>query len=94
MPLAVASVNTGGTPIAFCRILVIVAATWYVWALMTPVVARLAEHHRIERPFSAGALGIHVVAALSACAIQALVAAITTSEVGQSPAPFTGIFAY
>jgi two-component system, LytTR family, sensor kinase len=61
---------------------------------MTPVVTRLAERHRIERPLDVGALGVHAVAAFLACVIQAFVAAISTYAIGQSPAPLVGIFTY
>jgi sensor histidine kinase YesM len=94
MPLALASADAGGTPIAFWRILLMVAATWYVWAAMTPTIAHLAERQHIERPLKPKPLAIHAGAALFACAIQALTATIVTRLFGNTPATFSEIFSY
>ena len=71
-PLTIVSQNGSGPPVAVWRVLLVVCASWYVWAAMTPFIVRLAERRRLERPLSARVIVIHLVAALVACAVQAL----------------------
>ena len=70
-PVTIVARNGSGPPVAVWRVLLVVCASWYVWAGMTPVIVRLAERRRLERPLAARIILIHLVAALLACAVQA-----------------------
>lgn len=94
-PLAILSLRTAGQGMTLWRVLLIVCATWYVWAAMTPLVARLAERRRLNRPLAPRVLLIHSGAALLACVIQALSAALATQVLAPTPdATFVGVFVY
>ncbi len=95
VPLTIFSLGAGGQQVPFWRMLLIVGATWYVWAAMTPFIVRLADRRRLERPLSARTVATHLVAALSACAVQALTAAVATQTLAPSPgAAFGAVFVY
>lgn len=83
LPVTLLGLRTGEYSVPIWRVLLMVGATWYVWALMTPIVVRLAERHRLERPLTARVIALHFGAALAACAVQAL----TTASISQLLAP-------
>ncbi len=88
-------VQTAGPHPEFWRMLVVAAACWYVWALMTPVIERLAERKAIERPVAAGVIAVHVAASLTACAVQALTTAVASQWLMPTPgAPIGAVFLY
>ena len=78
MPFTILSLRASAEPVSLWRVLVIVAASWYVWAAMTPAIVRLAERRRLERPITAGTIAVHLAAAVGACAVQAGIAAVAT----------------
>lgn len=89
------SLRATGQPVALWRVLIIVAASWYIWAVMTPVIVRLADRCRLERPLTTGVIAIHLIAALVACALQALATAVAIAAVGASAGvPFVSVFIY
>lgn len=89
------SLRATGQPIALWRVLPIVAASWYIWAVMTPAIVRLADRHRLERPLSVRVIAIHLIAALVACALQALATAVAIAAVRASAGvPFVSVFIY
>jgi sensor histidine kinase YesM len=94
-PFVVLSMRAGGQTVAFWRVALIVAATWYVWAAMTPVIVRLADRVRLERPIRASVIALHLTAAFLACVVQALSAAIAIELLVPAPgATFAQVFVY
>jgi signal transduction histidine kinase len=94
-PLTTLTLRASGQTVAFWRVAVTVAASWYVWAAMTPIIVRLAERERLERPLSARVSLIHLGAALLACAGQALTTTVAIETVGPPPgATFAAILIY
>src|SRR5262252_7935391 len=49
-PITLLSLRSTGQQVPLWKTVVLVAATWYVWVAMTPLVVRLAERRRLERP--------------------------------------------
>jgi signal transduction histidine kinase len=94
-PLTVVSLRGSGAPAEPWRVLLMVGASWYPWAAMTPLIVRLADRHRLERPFKAGTIAVHVAAALGACVVQSLFTAIGSQTLGPpSNATFGQVFVY
>jgi hypothetical protein len=94
-PLAFLSLQGGGHVVAMWRVLLIVGATWYVWAAMTPLVARLADRWRLERPLTVRVVAPHLIGAVLACAVQAFTTTVSTQVLTPpSGATFGGVFIY
>ncbi|MCU0647363.1 MAG: histidine kinase [Gemmatimonadaceae bacterium] len=60
---------------ALWRSLLIVGACWLVWAPLSMLVATLVDRVPLVRPWRVRALTVHALAALGACAVQAVAAA-------------------
>ena len=95
VPLTVLSLRGSGVSAAPWRVVLMVGASWYVWAAMTPIIVRLADRYRLERPLKAGVIAVHLGAALGACVVQALGTAIGSQTLGPpSNATFGQVFVY
>ena len=95
MPLTILSLRESGQAVALWRVLLIVGASWYVWAAMTPFIVRLAERRRLERPLTGRTIAIHLAAAVLACAVQASTTAVATQTLAPpSGATLGGVFIY
>ncbi len=53
-----------GHPLSWWRAMGVALADWYLWALLTPAVALLAQRFRIDRSRWVGSLAVHVPAGL------------------------------
>ena len=94
-PLTVVSLRGSGVSAEPWRVLLMVGASWYPWAAMTPLIVRLADRRRLERPLKARTIAVHLVAALGACVVQAVCTAIGSQTVGPpSNATFGQVFVY
>src|SRR5262245_42693239 len=81
-PLTVVSLRGSGVSAEPWRVLLMVGASWYPWAAMTPLIVRLADRRRLERPLKASAIAIHLAAALGACVVQAAFTAMGSQTLG------------
>ncbi len=94
-PLTVVSLRGSGVSAEPWRVLLMVGASWYPWAAMTPLIVRLADRRRLERPLKARTIAVHLVAALGACVVQAVCTAIGSQTLGPpSTATFGQVFVY
>jgi len=94
-PLTVVSLRGSGVSAEPWRVLLIVGASWYPWAAMTPLIVRLADRRRLERPLKARTIAVHLVAALGACVVQAVCTALGSQTLGPpSNATFGQVFVY
>jgi signal transduction histidine kinase len=75
VPFAIGSLDTAPAGLAPWRVLVVLAATWLVWALMTLPVLALTDRVPLERPVRLRAVAIHAAACAAVCLLQALVTA-------------------
>jgi signal transduction histidine kinase len=95
MPLSIVSLRGSGQTVALWRVLLIVGASWYVWAAMTPLIVRLADRRQLERPLTVGVIATHLAAAVVACTVQALTSAVATQVLAPpSGASLGGVFIY
>jgi two-component system LytT family sensor kinase len=76
VPFAIGSLATAPVGLAPWRVLVVLATTWQVWALMTLPVLALADGLPLDRPLRLRAVAAHAGACLAACAVQAVVTAL------------------
>jgi len=94
-PFAILSLRASAQPVALWRVLLVVAASWYVWAAMTPAIVRLAERQRLERPITVRAIAVHLAGAVGACAVQGFTAAIATRTLAPpSEGTFGDVFVF
>ena len=82
VPFALASLGTAPAGLAPWRVLVVLAVTWQIWALLTVPVLALADRLPLGRPWRARALAAHAAAGLAACAAQAVVTAAAFRGLG------------
>jgi LytS/YehU family sensor histidine kinase len=76
VPFAIGSLATAPAGLAPWRVLVVLAATWGVWALMTIPVLALTDRVTLERPLRLQSILAHTAACVAACATQAVVTAL------------------
>ena len=60
VPITVVSLRGSGVSAAPWRVLLMVGASWYVWAAMTPIIVRLADRYRLERPLKGRVIAVQV----------------------------------
>src|SRR5262252_409650 len=95
VPLTVLSLRGSGAAAEPWRVLLMVGASWYPWAAMTPLIVRLVDRRRLQRPLKGAAIAVHVAAALGACVVQAIFTAIGSQTLGPpSNATFGQVFVY
>jgi signal transduction histidine kinase len=75
VPFALVSLRTAPPGLAAWRVVVVVVVAWQVWALLSVPVLALADRLPVSRPWPVRAVAAHVVASLTACAVQALATA-------------------
>jgi len=75
IPFAIGSLATAPSGLAAWRVLVVLAVTWQIWALMTLPVVALTDGLPIERPLRLRAILTHAGVCLAACVVQAVVTA-------------------
>lgn len=76
VPFAIGSLATAPAGLAPWRVLVVLAATWGVWALMTIPALALTDRAPLERPLRLQSIVAHVGACVAACTTQAVVTAM------------------
>jgi len=76
VPFAIGSLATAPAGLAPWRVLVVLIATWQIWALMTPPVLALTDRLPPERPLKLRVVVAHGCACVAACAVQAIVTAV------------------
>lgn len=76
IPFAIASLNAAPATIAPWRVLVVLAVTWQIWALLTRPVLALADRLPLQRPLSLRVVGAHVATSLAMCAAQGVATAV------------------
>lgn len=95
VPITVISLRSSGVSAAPWRVLLMVGASWYVWAAMTPIIVKLADRYRLQRPLKARIIAVHLAASLGACLVQALGTTIGSETLGPpSNATFAQVFVY
>ena len=95
IPFAVVTLPAGETRVTLWRVLLVVLATWQVWALITLPVLALADRVPLQRPWRARAVVLHAAASLLACAVQALATtAAARWLLPDTGATFAGVFAF
>ena len=75
VPFAIGTLATAPAGLAPWRVLVVLVATWQIWAMLTLPVLALTDRLPPERPFDAGTIVVHACACVTACAVQAVVTA-------------------
>lgn len=96
VPFAIASLDTAPAGLAPWRVLVVLAVTWQIWALLTVPVLALADRFPLERPWRSRASALravatHAAASLATCVAQALATAavfywLVSAEAGPAQA--------
>lgn len=76
VPFAIGSLATAPAGLAPWRVLVVLAATWGVWALMTLPILVLADDVPLDRPLRLQSIIAHAGACVAGCATQAVVTAL------------------
>ena len=90
---SVVMLRMSGTPFDV-RIVAGGIASWYVWAFMTPVIARLAERWRVRRPIDVRRVALHIAAGVAAIAVQATTITIGTLLMPHSADPLSRVFVF
>lgn len=89
--LTVSSLTAARLPITMAAVTAS-AAAWYVWALMTPGIERLAERYRLERPIALRRVTIHFAAGILATGVQAMTLTLATMLGGAPPRSASSAF--
>jgi two-component system LytT family sensor kinase len=90
---AIVTLRMTGAPVTW-RVVAAALAAWYTWALITPVIERLAERWRMQRAVDVRRLALHLVAGIAATGVQAATITVLTPFVSGHPEQLSRVFVF
>lgn len=90
---SVVTLRMGGSVVTW-RLIVTALCSWYTWALVTPLIERIADRWPIQRPPKLYYVLLHLAGGIIATGVQAVSVALLSLFVAMQTDPFSRIFLF